>query len=410
MRILYIHQYFCTPQGSSGTRSYEQARAMTAAGHQVTILTSSAQLRPEEIPPGDGLLRRGRVAGVDCIVLTIPYHQTMGAAGRILSFLKFMAWCCWIVLTDKRPDVIYATSTPLTVGIPAMAAKLARNVPYAFEVRDLWPDVPMAMGILRPGPVTRLLKSAERAIYRRAEFLVAVNDDVARRMTLTVGRPRPMVVAPNACDVDLFRPDRDGSAFRREHGLEGKLLCVHTGTMGRVNGLDCLLDAAAALRDDERVRFVLIGEGKEKPHLQQRAADERLTNVLILPAAPKTDLADVLATAEVGLMTVSPIPVLQWNCANKFFDYLAAGLPIVLNYQGWQGDLLARNTCGLSAPQGDLDGFVSAIRRLADEAELRAQLGANARELAETHLNRKTVVAGILKAMDEMKPAGVRAS
>jgi len=400
MRILYIHQYFCTPRGSSGTRSYAQAKAMMAAGHEVVMLTSSAQLRDDEVPAGKGIARRGDVAGVDCIVLDIPYHQTMGFAGRILAFLKFMAWCCRIVLSEPRIDCVYATSTPLTVGAPALLAKLVREIPYVFEVRDLWPDVPLEMGILKPGLIARGLKFAERAIYRHARLLVPVNDDVGRRMRETLGRQKTAVVAPNACDCDLFRPDRDGEWFRREQGLEGKTLCVHTGTMGRVNGLDIVLDAAKAMAEADDVRFVLIGDGREKARLAQRVTDETIDNVLILDAMPKEQLADVLATADVGLMTVDPLPVLQMNCANKFADYLASGLPIALNYRGWQAELLARWGAGSSADLGDTPGFVAVIRTLIGDEDLRRRMSAAGRQVAQTDMNRQVVADRLLDAME----------
>ena len=400
MRILYVHQYFSTPRGATGTRSYEQARLMHEAGHEVTMLTSAAQLRPEELPPGRGLVRRGEIDGVRCIVLDVPYHQRMGYGRRIFSFLRFMIAASRIAVTERRIDLLFATSTPLTVGVPALCARWLRRRPYVFEVRDLWPDVPLGMGILEPGLAAWLLKRAERAIYRGARLIVAVNEDVGERVLQTAGKKIPLVIAPNACDLELFRPDRDGGGFRRRHGIEGKILCVHTGAMGPVNGLDDVLDAAAALRDEERLCFLLIGEGREKGRLRERVEREGLSNVRVLDGVPKTELADVLATADLGLMTVRPIPILELNCANKYFDYLSSGLPIVLNYGGWQARALAEGEAGLSAAQGDLDGFVSAIRRLAGEPELRERMAANARRLAETRFDRRKIVARILEGLD----------
>lgn len=400
MRILYAHQYFCTPRGHSGTRSYEQAKAMAAAGHRVTLLTSGAQLREDEIPSGSGYVRRGLIDGIDCIVLQVAYHQTMSYSRRVLSFLKFMLGCWWVVLTGPRVDLVYATSTPLTVGAVALAARLLRRTPYAFEVRDLWPDVPLAMGVIKPGLFARLLKFVERRIYRHARLLVAVNEDVGEQMLETAGCAKPLVVAPNACDVKLFRPDRGGEEFRRRHGLEDKVLCVHTGTMGPANGLDSVIDVAAALRDVEPLRFFLIGEGNQKDHLKKRVSDQGLANVTIMDGMPKADLADVLATADIGLVSFEAIPILQLNCANKFFDYLASGLPVVLNYQGWQARILAEHDCGLSAPQGDAAAFAAAIRTLAADPARRAAMGRNARKVAETRLNRTNVVAPILKALE----------
>ena len=400
MKVLHIHQYFATPRAATGTRSYELSLAMKAAGHEVTMLASTAQLRPDEIPPGRGMIRRGQIAGFNVIVLDVPYQQRMSYARRILSFLQFMFLACWVVMTEPKPDLIYPSSTPLTVGIPALLAKFFHSVPYAFEVLDLWPEVPVALGVIKRPAVIRALKFLEETLYRNARFIVAANDDFARYIRrMTHGR-KEIIVVPNACDVDLFRPDIPDQGFRRRHGLEGKILCVHTGAMGPVNGLHAIIDAAEAMRDDDRIRFVLIGEGNVKESLVERVEKDKLPNVLILDAVPKVELAGVLATADIGLMTVAPIPILEWNCANKFFDYLSSGLPVALNYEGWQGRILVEHDCGLPVAQGDTDAFIRVIRRLADDAGLRSRMGANARSLACTGLNRQNVIAPLLAALE----------
>jgi len=216
-----------------------------------------------------------------------------------------------------------------------------------------------------------------------------------------------MVIAPNACDTELFGPDKtDGGAFRRAHGLEGKIVGIHPGAMGPVNRLDAILDAASQLRDEADLRFVIIGKGPEKERLIARVETESLDNVLVLDAVPKQELVGILGSVDIGLMTIAPIPVLEMNCANKFFDFLSSGLPIVLNYEGWQGRLVGRCECGLSCRQGDTEGFASHIRTLARDAGLRTKLGTNSRKLAETELNRQTIVDGILNAMRGVAFAG----
>jgi len=302
-------------------------------------------------------------------------------------------------VTEPGVDWVFATSTPLTVGVPCLAARILRGRPYVFEVRDLMPAMGVTMGIIRRWWQVAALEFLEWFIYAQARLIVAVNEDVAafiRRRT--DGRKRALVV-PNACDVAFFRPDRDGSAFRRDHALEGKVLCVYAGAIGLISGIDTILDAAGALRDEPDVRFVLIGDGNQKDRLRRRAADDGLTNVLFLDPMPKEDLADVLAGGDVGLMTVSPYPILELNCANKFFDYLASGLPVALNYGGWQARVLAEHGCGVSAPQGDTAGFIKNLRRLVASADLRREMGGRARRLAETGYERGRVVRPLLEAL-----------
>jgi len=323
----------------------------------------------------------------------------MGYLARIWAFLKFMLLACRVVLGGDRWDLIYASSTPLTIGIPALAGKLVRSIPYFFEVRDLWPDIPVALGVIKDGMIARALRVAEVMIYRHARCIVAANDDMARVISGKIGGRKPIVVVPNACDIDMFSPNRRDGAFRRQYGLEDKIVCIHAGPFGKVNHLDCVLDAAEILGRADRFAFVLIGEGREKERLRELAAQRGLSNVLILDAVAKEQIVAILADCDIGLMTVIPTPELEWNCSNKFCDYLASGLPIVLNYEGWHGKLLADNQCGLSAAQGDVEAFAASIGRLADDAELRRSCAENARGLAETALNRRNVVIPMIEEL-----------
>lgn len=402
MRILYIHQYFATRRGTTGTRSLEQARAMQADGHEVIMLTSPAQLCADERPGGRGWIRRARIAGIDAVVVQVDYRQEMSFPRRIAAFLAFVALASWVVLRWRGVDLVYATSTPLTVGIPALLGKLVRGVPYVFEVRDLWPDVPIAMGIIRRSWLAKMLLAMEHLIYFHARLIVAVNAGVRRRIVRKTGGRTPVLVVPNACDTDLFRPDLHAGWLRRRCNLDARILCVHSGAMGRVNGLDAVLDAAKALRACDGVRFVLIGEGREKPRLAQRIHDEGLDNVLLLDAVAKEQLAEILAEADIGLVTVLSVGILEHNCANKFFDYLASGLPIVLNFSGWMGESLRRCGCGLAVEQGDTEGFVRCIERLAGDELLRRRMSHNARRLAESEFDRARVVQPLLAFLHQV--------
>jgi glycosyltransferase involved in cell wall biosynthesis len=403
MRILYIHQYFATKRGRTGTRSLEQALAMKASGYDVTMLTSSAQLRDDEIPCGKGIIRRGSVAGIPAIVLHIRYDQQMGYLSRICAFLKFMFLACWIVLTMPRVDLVYASSTPLTIGVPAMAGKLLRSIPYFFEVRDLWPDIPVALGVVPSGLPAALLRSAELAIYRHARTVVPLNPDMAREINKKTHNRKKLVIVPNACDIDVFSPELRDGELRHAYGLDDKIICIHAGALGKVNYLDDVLDAAELLKDDPRLSFVLIGEGNQKARLKADAEARGLSNVLFLDAISKSRLSGLLADCDIGLMTVAHVPELQWNCANKLCDYLASGLPIVLNYGGWHGALVADYQCGLSARQGDITAFAEAIRRLADEPELRGRFSLAARGVAETEMNRQTLVARLMTELEQFQ-------
>ncbi len=397
MHVLYIHQYFATPHGSTGTRSYEFARRWVSAGHRVTMLTTTAQLTDRDLAEARGRrVRRFAVDGIEVVALDIPYRQQMGTIARLWAFGRFMASASWRTLTARGVDAVYASSTPLTVAVPALCAWWLRRRPYLFEVRDLWPAVPVGLGVLRNRVLIGLARLLERGAYRGARAVVTLSPsatDIVRRDT---PHEKPVIEVPNAADTENFSPEVDGSDMRRRMEWGSAIVFVHPGAMGRVNGLDAVVRAAIRFRDDPRLLFALVGEGREKPRLIEMAAREGLTNLRIHAGVPKHEMPALLAAADVGLMTVMPAPVLEHNSANKFFDYLAAGRPVVLNYGGWMREAVEEAEAGIGCTMGDEEAFFQAIARLARDDALRRSMGQAARRLALGRFNRDDLAARAL--------------
>ncbi|MFQ5495869.1 MAG: glycosyltransferase family 4 protein, partial [Phycisphaerae bacterium] len=402
MHILYLHQYFATPHGRTGTRSYEFARRWVVAGHRVTMLTSLAQLTEADLP--DAATRdkqrpvtRLVIDGIDVVALQVPYHQTMGGVRRVWSFVRFMLACTWRVLCMRSVDVVYATSTPLTIGIPPLLARWLRGRRYVFEVRDVWPAVPAALGVIRSRPVLWAARRLERAIYRGADAIVTLSDGMAELVRGVAGGGKRIVTVPNCADTELFRPDIDGTDERRRRGWDGKFVCLHAGAMGRVNGLDSIVRAAEQFRDDPAFLFGLIGEGRERSRLEARRDRLGLGNLRILDGVAKRTLPAVLAAADVCLMTITPVEILEHNSANKLFDYLSAGRPVVLNYGGWQRRVLESAGAGVGCTLGDDQAFFDHLQQLKDDPSRRQAMGRAARTLAVEKYNRDDLAAAALR-------------
>lgn len=411
MHILYIHQYFATGAGSTGTRSYEFARRWVRAGHRVTVLTSVAQLTDADLAGARAgrFISRLEIDGIRVIAVRVRYRQAMGFAARLAAFVAFMLAGCWFAVFLPRVDVIYATSTPLTVGVPALAARLLRRRPYVFEVRDVWPEVPIAMGILRNPLAVRAATWLERTIYRWASAIVPLSPGMAESVRKSAPPNVEIVTISNACDTELFRPELNGRDTRRSFGWEDRFVCVHTGAMGRANGLDTILRAAQHFRDDPQILFAVIGEGKEKARLLAERERLGLTGLQIGDAVPKAQMPQVLAAADVGLATCAPVPVLEHNSANKFFDYLAAGKPVLLNYSGWQREILETVDAGMGCRMGDDEEFFRKIAELKADAQRRKRMGENARRLAEQRFNRDKLAQKALEVvLAAARPASKR--
>ncbi len=391
MKIIYLHQYFVDPTTSAGgTRSYEMARRLVKAGHQITLLTSSAYLDPRWAPT-EGW-HSHEMEGIHIEVLRVPYGNEMSFGERIQAFLKFAVGASWHV-REFQADVVFATSTPLTIILPGLAAKFGRRIPLVFEVRDLWPELPIAVGALRNPIVIKAAQLLEWIAYHASAHVVALSPGMAEGV-MRRGIPASRItIIPNSSDVDVFDvPPERGSAIRTRLGLSpNQPLIVYTGTFGLINGVGYLVDLAAVMRKiAPEIRFLLVGKGAEVPKVTLRAQELGVLdqNLWIWEALPKAEMPNLLAAATVATSIFVPLKPMWNNSANKFFDALAARKPVAINYGGWQADLLHETGAGIVLPPEDtgraarlLDDFVRDTDRLQEAS-------AAARDLAYTRFAR----------------------
>jgi len=386
MHILYIHQHFATPAGSTGTRSYEFARRWVKAGYKVTLITGHYDIGGLQV--AGALYQKQNIEGINVIIVGSKYSNRQSYLRRVTSFLSFCLLSIYAGLRTKGVDVIYASSTPLTVGIPAMVIKWLKHIPFVFEVRDQWPEIPIELGIITNRFLIKILLWLEKTIYRNCSIIVALSPGQADGIRKVLVEEKPITVIPNSCDTDVFRPDIDGSAVRQRRGWEDKLVLLHTGAMGKVNGLNFVIDVAKRLKEHSDIMFVLIGGGNQKPFLESRVKKLGLTNVEILPSVPKQQLPEILAASDVALVIIANYPIIEHNCANKFFDGLTAGKPVLLNYSGWQREILEENAAGFGCDLCNLDQFVEKVLHLNSHRKQIEQMGQNARLVAVEKFDR----------------------
>lgn len=333
--------------------------------------------------------------GIKVHWLPVAYSNSLGYRGRLQAFFRF-------ALSASRraagipADVIFASSTPLTVAFPGAYAAWRQAVPMVFEVRDLWPELPIAVGALRNPIAKCLAQRLERFAYGCSDAVVALSPGM-RDGVVAAGFPADRIsVIPNGADLEEFHPDSGvRSAFRDQHGIpQDAVLVVYAGTFGLINGVSYLVRLAEALIEDAEIRFLLVGSGRE--FLKVKALAEQTgclgRNMQILGALPKTEMPAVLAAADIAVSTVIPLPALDANCANKVFDGMAAGCCVAINHGGWQADLLrsagagfrlpisipeaARELRAWAANRERLTGAQRRARRLAEDGFARDKLAA----------------------------------
>lgn len=348
MRVIYLHQYFKTPSMSGGTRSYEMARRLVAAGHDVHMITSWT----EDTSYSDWF--EEYIEGIHVYWYPSLYNNTMSFSERIKAFIKFAKAASFKACSFKDADIIFATSTPLTIAIPAVAASKILKIPMVFEVRDLWPEVPIALGAIKRPYERYLAKKLEKFAYNNSSHIVALSPGMKEGI-MNTGYPEDRItVIPNSSDNELFKVEESSylDFLNRNNWLpDGKVL-IYTGTLGLVNGLKKAVDIAIELkRRKSDISIVLIGDGIEYDEVYKYAVKNNVlnNNFFMRQSVPKTDIPFFLKYANIASSFVIDVPQLRANSANKFFDALAASRPILINYGGWQKEIIENNECGIVA-------------------------------------------------------------
>ncbi|MFQ5807881.1 MAG: glycosyltransferase family 4 protein, partial [Phycisphaerae bacterium] len=308
MHVAYIHQHFTTPTGYSGTRSYEMSQRLLRARHRVTMIAGAGSASNLRFDPGKRVTEQ-EVDGIHVLGVSEPYANVMTYARRILAFGRFARTATRLV-RSLDADLVFATSTPLTVGLPGMKGAKALGVPFVFEVRDLWPELPIVLGIVKNPLLVWYLKRMERRIYQAAHRIVALSPGVRDGICRTGYPAERVTMIPNSADTTLFRPAADKRLDAR-FGPPEDFRLVFTGAHGPANGLDAVLDAAVVLRrrNVRGIRFVFIGWGRERERLIQRSrSDGTIDTISWLKAMPKRELAAILPRMDVGMMILKNVP------------------------------------------------------------------------------------------------------
>lgn len=386
MKLLYIHQHFTTPSGAGGTRSYEFARRMVERGHHVTMVCGSHSLANTGLT-GDFVQgrRTGLVDGINIIEIAITYSNNLSFFERVKQFFHFAYDATRIALSHEY-DLIYATTTPLTVAIPALVAKKIKRKRYLFEVRDLWPELPKAMGAIKNKYVLKAMDLLESMAYRNAAHCVALSPGIAEGIQKKLALQKTTLI-PNGSDTDFFLQGK----YQSLPGFsEDDFICLFAGAHGEANGLDAVLNVAKLLKEsNKRIKFLFVGEGKIKKHLINRKNTEELDNCIFWNPVSKKEMRNVFKSVHLGLMVLRNVPAFYYGTSpNKFFDYLAAGLPVLNNYPGWLSELITKNHCGVAVSPDQPNQFMEVLEFLERNREKLKEMGNNAFKLAVKEFDR----------------------
>jgi glycosyltransferase involved in cell wall biosynthesis len=387
-----------TPEEPGGTRSYWISRELIKRGHRVVIITSTNNFKHPNA-------ERVVIDGIDVVYVKNAYSQSFSPLRKIFSFLRFVLLSCKVASRQKDVDLVFATSTPLTVGFVALYLKTVKKWRYVFEVRDLWPEFPIQMGAIRNKLVIKLLRKFERRIYRKAEYIIALSPGMMDGV-LACGTPKSKVsVIPNMSKPDKFYLRERSAEVMKEYHIDGnKLNVVHFGAMGVTNGLEYVINTAALLQQQGNlsIHFLIVGNGSALPALKKQTEELKLRNVSFPGQFSMAALSELVNCCDVSLVSFKNLPILYTNSPNKLFDSLSAGKPIIVNSAGWTKMLVEEHRCGFYVDPESPADFAEKLLHYKGQKELLAEWGRNARRLSVEVFDKSILSAQVADVLEKV--------
>ena len=393
MKILYIHQYFITPKEPGGTRSYWIAQEMIKQGHEVVMLTASSKFEEK--------IKRVTIDGIKVIYVKEEYDQKMSIFKRLLVFVKFMIKSTMIAYKEKEIELVVATSTPLTIGFPALILKWFKRIPYVFEVRDLWPEVPIQMGALKNPLIKFLAVGFEKLIYKNAVHIIALSPGMQEGVAKFVPKEKISMI-PNMSKKDEFWPRSRNIEFLKSlHIKEDSFKIVHFGSLGLANGADTIIESARLLKEDSSIEFLFVGGGSTEQELKDICTKDNIQNVKFLGKFSMEDTSEIVNFSDVSIVSFKDLPILYTNSPNKLFDSLSAGKPIIVNSNGWTKNLVEKYECGFYVNPNEPMDLVQRIKYLQNHPDIAMKMGVNSRMLAANKYDKSILTKEFVEVIEK---------
>jgi glycosyltransferase involved in cell wall biosynthesis len=389
VKVLLLHQHFNIPQKGGAIRSYYLAKALVDKGIETVVITAH----------NEKSYRKENVEDIEVHYLPVAYNNKFGFAARAVSFLKFNWGAMRLARKVDRVDYCYAISVPLTIGLAAMWIKKFYKTPYIFEVGDLWPDAPIQLGFVQNYFFRQFLFSMERQIYRSAKSIVALSPAIEEAVKKKVGQDKTTHLIPNMADCDFYKPEIKSPTLENKFNVKGKFVVSYIGALGVANGLDYFLECANACRKAQLpIQFLLCGEGALRERLMASVKQISLQNLTFIDFQNRDGVKEVMNVTDAAFICYKNVPILETGSPNKFFDGLAAGKLIIVNFGGW---IKKEARCGIFVdPKHPTDFVKKILLFLADEKQLKNYQEA-ARQLAEKKYSRKIVSERFAKLFRE---------
>ncbi|SDG37335.1 Glycosyltransferase involved in cell wall bisynthesis [Dyadobacter soli] len=407
MHILLIHQYFLEDNAAGGSRWNEMARVWVREGHAVTVIAGDVHYMQEQ---SGGEMRehfeiRENAYGVRLIRCSGSRHYHNCFAGRLLSYISFALAATYAGLrfANSSYDCMIVTSPPLLVGIPGLLLSRLKHIPLVLEIRDLWPESAIEMGVLKNKWLIRLSCRFEKYLYRKAKLINVLTPAFRERLIHDKGvEPGKIVMVPNAADFRLSERALHSvctSGLRARLGLEGKFVIIYVGAHGLANDLMQLVEAATRLHGTN-AHFLLVGDGMKKKMIMEEAGCRQLSNISFLAPVSKEEIIEYIVMADIGVAVLKKAAIFKTVYSNKTFDYLSCKKPVLMAIDGVSRELIERAEAGMFAEPGNPADMAEKIRLYMNDPELLHKHGKNGYRFVHTHFNREELAKDFLKRIE----------
>lgn len=390
MKILLLNQAFVSPDDPGHTRHFEMGQYLKKHGHELVIVASNVNYQTgQSTGQQHGRSIEENIDGVR--VLRSYIYPTLHRSyfWRIISFISFMFSSIWTALQVKDVDIVMGTTPPIFQALSAWFVAFVRRKPFLLEVRDLWPEFGIGMGVLKNSVLIMLARWLENFLYARATHILVNSPAYVEYLHSKGVSKNKLTFIAYGADVDIFTPNVDGSQVREKFGLQNKFVVLYAGALGQANDIYTVLRAAERLCDEEKIRFVLFGDGKERAQLQAEAERKKLSNVIFAGVCPKKEMPGVLAASDVCLAILQDIPMFRTTYPNKVFDYMAAGRATVLVIDGVIRNVIEASGGGVFVQPGNDEQLAKTILELANDSARVKKMGASARTYLVKNLDRR---------------------
>lgn len=379
MKIIYIHQYFKTPQEGGAIRSYYLAKGLVDEGFEVEMITAH----------NESTYQKTTIEGISVHYLPVAYNNSMGFVQRIFAYLKFIRKSKKTIKNIKGADLVYASSTPLTVGIIALWAKRKFDLSYYFEVRDLWPTAPIEVGVIKGSLFKKWLYGLEARIYKGAKKIIALSPGMSDWIKQVVP-DKEVYIIPNMADCVFFSKEAKDPKLIDFYRINQPFVITYIGAIGASNHLEYFLDIAQeAAEQSLNINFTIVGAGSRASQLKKTSYLKKLQNVSFFPHLNKEGVKDILNVSDATYVSFANLPVLGTNSPNKLFDSLASGKLTIVNTNGWTKNLVDENQCGFYANPLKPKEFIDKLKPFIERPELLETFKNNARATAEKYYSKK---------------------